>query len=231
MVMSRWDPFSEALSLREAMNHLFEQAVLQPSGDGGQRSSGGFAPALDVCESKDEFLVEASLPGIDPKDVEIELEKGVLTIKGEINDEQHHQQHQKQTATSGAAQAQPHNGSQSPQSGGGQGQPGQHSGMYHMRERRMGRFFRSITLPTAVNADRAEATFHNGILTLRIPKAEETKPRRIQIQTGGASQQGGTAQVHSGTAPHEGGTTQVQSGTGSQAGGKTAPNAGSSTRT
>lgn len=191
--MSRWDPFSEALSLRDAMNRLFEQAVWHPAFDGGQRSDGGFSPALDVRETSDEYTVDASLPGVDPKDVNIELEQGVLTIQGEI-----HEERQQQEPQSGA---QGRNGGQ----GQTQGQTAQRPGRYHLRERRFGRFFRSITLPSAINTDRAEANFHNGVLTLRIPKAEEMKPRRIQIQTGGASQRTG-AQIET-TATPSGGST------------------------
>lgn len=56
---------------------------------------------------------------------------------------------------------------------------------YHLRERRFGTFSRSITLPVPVNADAIEATYEQGVLTLNIPKAEELKPRRIQIKHNG----------------------------------------------
>lgn len=58
-------------------------------------------------------------------------------------------------------------------------------GNYHMRERRFGAFHRSITLPTMVNADQAEATYENGVLTLTLPKAEEAKPKSIEVKSGG----------------------------------------------
>ncbi len=53
---------------------------------------------------------------------------------------------------------------------------------YHLRERRFGRFSRSITLPTPVDADHIEATQENGVLTLRLPKVESAKPKRIEIK-------------------------------------------------
>ena len=56
---------------------------------------------------------------------------------------------------------------------------------YHLRERRFGAFVRSITLPSSLNADAIEARYDNGILKLRLPKAEEAKSRHIQIQTNG----------------------------------------------
>jgi HSP20 family protein len=55
-------------------------------------------------------------------------------------------------------------------------------GSYHLRERRWGSFSRSIRLPTMVKADKAEANFENGVLTLRLPKIEEAKTKSITIK-------------------------------------------------
>jgi HSP20 family protein len=49
-------------------------------------------------------------------------------------------------------------------------------------ERSFGNFFRSFTLPSTVNAGDISATHENGVLTITVPKAEESKPRRIEIQ-------------------------------------------------
>ena len=48
-------------------------------------------------------------------------------------------------------------------------------------ERSYGRFYRSFTLPQTVKEDEIEATYENGVLSVRVPKAEETKPRRIEV--------------------------------------------------
>jgi HSP20 family protein len=53
---------------------------------------------------------------------------------------------------------------------------------YLYRERRFGAFHRQLQLPTRVEGERAEATFEHGVLTLRIPKADEVKPRQIQVK-------------------------------------------------
>lgn len=53
---------------------------------------------------------------------------------------------------------------------------------YLLRERRYGQFSRSLNLPTLVNADKADATFENGILTLVLPKVEEVKPKAITVK-------------------------------------------------
>lgn len=54
---------------------------------------------------------------------------------------------------------------------------------YHRKERAEGSFNRTVTLPTEVNAERVDATYADGILTLTLPKAEETKPRQITVRT------------------------------------------------
>jgi HSP20 family protein len=53
---------------------------------------------------------------------------------------------------------------------------------YHIRERRLESFSRSIALPTLVNAENAKAEFENGILTLTLPKVEEVKPKTITVK-------------------------------------------------
>jgi HSP20 family protein len=54
-------------------------------------------------------------------------------------------------------------------------------GQYHLRERSMRSFSRSIRLPNAVDSEKAQATFENGILTLTLPKNEQALPKRINI--------------------------------------------------
>lgn len=52
---------------------------------------------------------------------------------------------------------------------------------YHRVERTYGTFTRTFTLPTQVDAEKVQAAFENGILTITVPKAEQAKPRRIAI--------------------------------------------------
>jgi HSP20 family protein len=51
-------------------------------------------------------------------------------------------------------------------------------------ERQFGRFSRSLTLPEGIDAEAVSASFHNGVLAVRIPKPEERKPRRVEIKAG-----------------------------------------------
>jgi HSP20 family protein len=82
--VTRWDPFQDALSLREAMSQLMEESFVQPAAAQGGRN---FMPALDLSETAEGYLVEAALPGIKPEDVEVTVENNVLTIKGETRKE------------------------------------------------------------------------------------------------------------------------------------------------
>lgn len=67
---------------------------------------------------------------------------------------------------------------------GGRELPAEGEGVsFHRRERRAGTFARTVTLPADVDADRVEATYRNGVLTVTVPKAPEAKPRRIDVQS------------------------------------------------
>ena len=54
---------------------------------------------------------------------------------------------------------------------------------HHTRERYYGKYVRSMSLPTHVHGDKISATFDNGVLELKIPKAEEVKAKRIEVKT------------------------------------------------
>jgi HSP20 family protein len=56
-------------------------------------------------------------------------------------------------------------------------------GSFHRRERSSGQFSRSLQLPTDLDLSRAEASYKHGMLTIRIPKREEAKPRQITVKT------------------------------------------------
>jgi HSP20 family protein len=59
---------------------------------------------------------------------------------------------------------------------------------YHLRERRVASFRRSISFPVPVEADKAQASYENGVLTLTLPKAESAKPKAIKIGANGQKQ-------------------------------------------
>jgi len=74
--MSPWRPFREAISLRDAMDRLFEDSVITPKTVGGM-------PRIDIKETKDAVIVKAELPGMTEEEVNIEIMDNVMTISGE----------------------------------------------------------------------------------------------------------------------------------------------------
>ena len=97
--LARWDPFQDLLAIQDEMNQLFGQAT----GQGGRTTGGeagtgtrAWAPALDIAERNDAYVVTVEVPGIKPEQLDITLENGALTISGErrfeteIKEEQYH---------------------------------------------------------------------------------------------------------------------------------------------
>ena len=62
-------------------------------------------------------------------------------------------------------------------------------GGYHITERRFGRFERSFRVPANVDADAVAARYENGVLTVRLPRTEESRPRRIHVESGDGARQ------------------------------------------
>ena len=144
-IVRRPSPLGEFMTLRQAMDRLFDDDVFRPMRWNGGSFDGPGLP-LDVTTTADELVVEASLPGIKPEDVEITVENGTLTITGKSGEDRRSE-----------------------------------DGSYLVQEIRRGQFSRSVTLPNGLEPDKASATFEHGMLTLRIPKAEQVKPRQIRI--------------------------------------------------
>ncbi len=84
MAIVRWDPFDAFLGLQEDLNRLFRKGWLRSPEFGSIFSeTGTWAPAIDVYETNDSVVIEAELPGVDPKDVDVSVDEDTLTIKGE----------------------------------------------------------------------------------------------------------------------------------------------------
>jgi HSP20 family protein len=157
MLRTQWYPFQDLRSTQEEqaqnqMDRLFAHALgLHGQWQGATgASTRAWAPALDIAEGKDAYLVTVELPGVKLDDLDITMEDGLLTIQGErhvANDSSEEQ--------------------------------------FHRVERSSGAFRRSITLPAHVEADAVEASIEDGVLRILVPKAEEAKPKRIQVNPGG----------------------------------------------
>ena len=145
MFGTRWQPFSpvwnQLTQLQSEMNRLFDHW-----GGDGNRAQAVFPP-LNISEGDDALMVEAELPGLDMKDLEIYVTgTDQLTLKGE----------RKETLPQKSTQ--------------------------HRQERGFGKFVRVLTLPIPVDANKVEARLENGILTLKLPKHEAAKPRKIAVK-------------------------------------------------
>ena len=81
-MITRYDPFREALSLRDAMDRLFQESVVRPNGWAAPTSV-----PVDVHETEHGYTVEASLPGWKPEDVNITFQDATLTISGQYNEQ------------------------------------------------------------------------------------------------------------------------------------------------
>ena len=78
----RWEPFSDLVSLRDAMDRLFEESFVRPSSR-LPAPWGLESLAIDMLETKDEVIVVTSVPGVKPEDIAISIIGDTLTIKGE----------------------------------------------------------------------------------------------------------------------------------------------------
>lgn len=80
MSLVRWEPFREMLTLRQAVDQLFDESIIRPLSP----VSGIVTPAFDILEDEEAYRVQAGLPGIAPEQVEISLLGTTLRITGEI---------------------------------------------------------------------------------------------------------------------------------------------------
>jgi HSP20 family protein len=163
-LIRRSSPFGELVSLRQAMDRLFEDSFVRPRGGGNDENP----LALDIYTTPDAVVVEAALPGVKPDDVEISVLGDTLTINASTREEQKRDEDG-----------------------------------YSYREIRRGSFSRTITLPAGLKSEAASASFEDGLLILSFPKAEEAKPRQIQIKP---TTKGDSAQIDRATRDNSGQT-------------------------
>lgn len=77
-----WDPITDLVTMQQAMDRLFDE-TWEGRGAGWRRGARVAALPVDVYHTADELVILASVPGLDPEDVEITIEGDTLTIKGE----------------------------------------------------------------------------------------------------------------------------------------------------
>jgi HSP20 family protein len=87
-MIDRYNPAGRMLSLRQMMDRLLEDAFVMPGMAGEGQTVAAGTMALNVFEEGDNLVVEAPLPGVKPEDVQVTVEGGTLTIRGETKEEQ-----------------------------------------------------------------------------------------------------------------------------------------------
>ena len=142
--MTPWTGFG---TLKQEMDRLFDR-FFEPKLEEFSALA-GWAPKLDLSETKDALVVKAETAGVEPKDIQISLQEQLLTIKGEKRQEKEEKDEH-----------------------------------YHRMERSYGSFARSIRLPVPVDAEKVNASFKNGLLTITLPKTPAAKGTTIPIKEG-----------------------------------------------
>ena len=129
---------------------------------GKSAAAGNELPSVDIVEEEERYFIEMDLPGYSEKGVNISVENGVLSISSA------------ETEKERSADESSHGEKETESS---------ESRTYVLRERRARRFSRSFVLPKDASVDSIEGSMKNGVLTVTIPKREETKPRNIEVQS------------------------------------------------
>lgn len=128
------------LSLHHDINSLFDDIFFDNFSRRSPSHMTISAPKMDALENDKEYKISFELPGIEEKDIELSINNGVLTIKGEMSDKKENKEEN-----------------------------------YYICERHYGSFERSINLSKNIVAEKAEANFKNGVLTITIPKEKSQK--------------------------------------------------------
>ena len=131
-------------SIREEMQDLISRTLGE---DVDLWPADRITPSLDLSETDGSLEVRMDIPGMEAKEIDIQVHANVLTVSGERKDEREEQ-----------------------------------GKTYHRIERRVGAFSRSVTLPCPVKEDAVDAQYKNGILTIKLPKTEEAKARKINVK-------------------------------------------------
>lgn len=155
MAIARFNPAQDLFNLQREMNRLFGDFLPTAKKEQEEFASAVWRPMVDVHEDDDSFQVDAEIPGVRKEDLKINFQDGILTISGERT----YDREQKE--------------------GNGENRKGVSC---HRMERFYGKFYRSFSFPSAVAPDAINARFEDGVLHVTVPKAEQVKPRQIEIR-------------------------------------------------
>jgi len=142
MSLVTWQP-------KEALDNLFDtDRFFNAKPDRLWAELEAITPKVNVTENENFFHLEAATPGMQDKDINIEVHNDVLTIKGHKEDESDTKKEN-----------------------------------YHIREFSSQNFERSFKLSDRIDTDKVTAKIDNGVLRVDLPKHEQTKPQKIEVQS------------------------------------------------
>ncbi len=149
--------FDEMVTLREAVNSLFENSFI-PNNSGVLSRNGRNSFGMNVYEDAGNFYVVATLPGINPDQIDLSVKENTLTLSGEYN-------YGNWPTTSN------------------NGENGEKPAFRTLlNELPQGKFYRQVSLSAPFEFEKIEARYEGGILKLTLPKAERSQSRKIQVQ-------------------------------------------------
>ena len=141
MLINR-DPFRIHRLFQNEMHRLFDQDVEEACG-----MLTSWPLRVDIREDAEQIVLQADIPGMEQKDIKVNVENNQLTISGERRFEDEEKRND-----------------------------------YHRVERSYGAFSRTFQLGSAADPEKVQASYKNGVLTVSLPKREESKPRSIEVK-------------------------------------------------
>jgi HSP20 family protein len=147
MVRNGYSPLRDFMSMRDAMDRMFEDRWVSPGNWLTWSSLGTNYLPLDIYETADHIVVRAVVPGVEADGIDIQFQGGVLTLRAKSEEPEIPQ-----------------------------------DSTWLIHEVTPGEYIRQVTLPRAVEADNAQTTFQNGVLTLTLPKTADAKPKQIKVE-------------------------------------------------
>ena len=82
MTLVRWNPWRDGTNMRRQIDRVFDDAFFWPNRSDDEMSMANFRPAVDIFDKEDRVVIKAELPGVDKKDISVDVRDNVLTLKG-----------------------------------------------------------------------------------------------------------------------------------------------------
>ena len=200
--ITRFDPWSELQAMQRSMDDLFHTylggspARLFGGTNGGRW---GWEPNVDLYETPDELVFSADLPGYSREDISISVTPDTLSINAQHTDSPVNGANgmmkaveagdpNGQTSEAVASPESPTNGNGSAiasNSTAVQTAQPQQPRTYHLQGQRRQSFAVSYTLPAEVDPDQTQASYKDGVLSVRMPKPERAKPKQVSVNIEG----------------------------------------------